>query len=216
MPKLRRDAERNRQLLVAVAAEVFAEQGIDASLNEIARRSGVGNATLYRRFPTRADLYAAIFVEADKALRQIVEDVQGIENGWTALVAYCERICGLDATSRVAHELMMTGVPGVPSIAEASEHGRQAMEELVERAQRQGVLRADVTTQDVTVALCSVAFMIPAAAEVAPDAWRRHLALVLDGLRATGSTELPDIAPPTTEQFHQIMAGLLIRQPRQS
>src|SRR4051812_27126806 len=82
--KLRRDAERNRKLLLDAAREVFAEHGLDASLDEIARRAGVGNATLYRRFPTRESLYAAVFADLGDIMRELGERALRIENAWNA------------------------------------------------------------------------------------------------------------------------------------
>lgn len=212
--RLRRDAERNRRLLVDAASEVFAEQGLDASLDEIARRAGVGNATLYRRFPTRADLYAAVYADAEILLREHIEQVLRIEDGWTALTTYCEFICRFGTSNRAACELMMAGASGVPSMSERRKHGEQAMHELVVRAQRQGSLRTDITVQDVFVALSAVGLMVPAASEVAPAAWRRQLALMLDGLRPSGASPLPPTPSLTSEQLHEIMPRLFLRRAR--
>src|ERR687887_1500113 len=92
-PGLRSDARRNRKLLLQAAGEVLREDGLDASLDEIARRAGVGNATLYRHFPTREKLCEAVFAEAGEELKLIWERVLCVEDPWQALVTYFEEAC---------------------------------------------------------------------------------------------------------------------------
>src|SRR5919202_6975888 len=91
-PGLRTDARRNRRRLLESAREVMREQGLDASLGEIARRAGVGNATLYRHFPTREALCEAVFAEFGSELEQIRKRVLRIEDPWTALVPLFEAV----------------------------------------------------------------------------------------------------------------------------
>src|SRR5947207_15991471 len=97
---LRADAERNRQALLAAARAVMSEQGLDAPLDEIARRAGVGNATLYRRFPTRTDLIVAVCAE------RMAEHVRAVEAGlaepdsWEALRRYISAAAALHARDR--------------------------------------------------------------------------------------------------------------------
>src|SRR3954454_19562531 len=96
---LRADAARNRSALVEAAREVFAEQGLDAPLDEIARRAGTGNATLYRRFPTRTDLLAAVFAE------RMVEQLHAVEAGlanpdpWDGFASYVETVGAMQSAT---------------------------------------------------------------------------------------------------------------------
>lgn len=210
-PRLRKDAERNRRLLVAAAVEVFSEQGLNASLDEIARRAGVGNATLYRRFPARADLYAAVYAEGDATVRRLQDEVLRIQDAWIALVTYFEGVSMLSVSNRALCELMMTGgFPGAPTFTEKWREGVKFMGELIGRAHDQGVLRPEVTVEDIGMALCSVQQMIPSAGSVAPNAWRRHLAFTLDGLRARGVDE-PGTPSLTDEQLHGLVQQLFLR-----
>jgi AcrR family transcriptional regulator len=200
-PKLRRDAQRNRQLLIEAATQVLSEHGLDAPLDEIARRAGVGNATLYRRFPTRDDLYEAVFAKAGDDLREIGERMLAIEDGWTALTSYLDEVCTFMATDRGLCDLMTQRMPRSPALNEIRLYGDNLVKTLLERAQRQGTARADIGLTDLILVMCSLQSVIPAVDAVAPDAWRRHLALTLDGLRPAAATPLP----PTGLSYDQLL-----------
>src|SRR5215204_7815679 len=92
---LRADAERNRQRIVEAARAVFAERGLDAPLDAIAERAGVGAGTLYRRFPRRDDLIVACFAPKLTEYAEAVEAALGLPNAWEGFCAYVERICGM-------------------------------------------------------------------------------------------------------------------------
>ncbi|HEY1970401.1 MAG TPA: helix-turn-helix domain-containing protein [Pseudonocardia sp.] len=213
-PKLRRDAQRNRQLLIEAATEVLSEHGLDAPLDEIARRAGVGNATLYRRFPTRDDLYEAVFAKAGDDLREIGDRVLAIKDGWTALTGYLDEVCTFMATDRGLCDLMTERMPRSPALNEIRIYADNLVKTLLERAQRQGTARADIGLPDLILVMCSLQRVIPAVDAVAPDAWRRHLALTLDALRPAAASPLP---PPalTYEQLVELAPNFAER-PRSS
>ncbi|MFE0044285.1 TetR/AcrR family transcriptional regulator [Streptomyces albireticuli] len=191
---LRRDARRNRELLVAAAREIYAEQGVDAPLDDIARRAGVGNATLYRRFPTRGALIEAVFGEGLTDTLRRGEDARHAEDAWEGLVRYLEYIFAGLAEDRGANDLMTTGVQGIPSLEALKAHHHGTVSLLIHRAQDQGTLRGDVVVEDLLFALAALGRVVPASETVAPGAWRRHLHLLLDGLRAEAARPLP--VPP--------------------
>jgi AcrR family transcriptional regulator len=181
--RLRADAERNRVALLAAAREVFSENGLDASLDEIARRAGVGNATLYRRFPTRQDLIAAVF--ADRKATQVDLAERALENAdpWSGFVEYVTAVCELQSTNRGLGELLVTlNFDGDERIAQLRATAQRRARELIRRAQDAGALRADFDLADLMLVLMANAGVIQRSAE--PDAWRRQLALLLDGLAA--------------------------------
>ncbi|MFD7313956.1 TetR/AcrR family transcriptional regulator [Streptomyces sp. NPDC059883] len=194
---LRRDAQRNRELLVASARDVFAEQGLDASLDEIARRAGVGNATLYRHFPDRAALIEAVFRESLGDTQRAGEEARLSDDAWAGLTTYLSSIFAGLAADRGANDLMTTGVRGVPSLEALHAENRETIGLLLARAQRQGTMRRDVTTEDLLFSLAALGRAVPALTTTAPDAWRRYLALLLDGLRAAPAA-VPLPAPPLT------------------
>lgn len=194
---LRRDARRNRALLTAAAREVFAEQGLDASLDEIARRAGVGNATLYRHFPNRAALIEAVFGELLARTSRAGEKTRESDDAWAGLTTYLEVIFAGLAADRGANDLMTTAIRGIPSLEALHVQNRETIGLLVRRAQRQGTMRGDITVEDLLFALASLGRAVPALTATAPDAWRRYLALLLDGLRAkaAGPLPVPSITP---------------------
>src|SRR5690349_8479952 len=105
--RLRADAERNRAALLASAREVFGEHGLDASLDEIARRAGVGNATLYRRFPTRRDLIAEVFAGQMAEYVDRAEEALREPDPWVAFVGYVTHLFEIQATDRGLSELLI-------------------------------------------------------------------------------------------------------------
>src|SRR6059036_1995244 len=108
-PGLRSDAQRNRERVVEAARDVFAEQGLEASTNEIARRAGVGVATLFRRFPTRGDLIAAAFAGKMHAYAEAIDQALADPDPWNGFCGYIERVCQMQADDRgFADVLTMT------------------------------------------------------------------------------------------------------------
>jgi AcrR family transcriptional regulator len=204
---LRRDARRNRELLIAAARQIYAEQGLDAPLDEIARRAGVGNATLYRRFPDRAALIEAVFHDSLAATLRAGEEARRSADAWRGLTAYLEHIFAGLAADRGANDLMTTGISGVPSLEALHEHNRETIGILIERAQRQGTMRGDIATEDLLFSLAALGRVVPASVAVNPQVWRRYLALLLDGLRAQAARPLP-VPPLTLEELGGVLRGL--------
>src|SRR5918997_10375 len=116
-PAQRSDARRNRMRLLDAAREVMREQGLDASLGEIARRAGVGNATLYRHFPTREALCEAVFTEYGSELEHIRARVERIPDAWDALSSWLEETCTAFATDQAFADLVIHGMPQSPANA---------------------------------------------------------------------------------------------------
>jgi AcrR family transcriptional regulator len=190
-PGLRSDARRNRRRLIDAAKIVMREQGLDASLGEIARRAGVGSATLYRHFPTREVLWEAVFTDYGNDLERIRERVLQIPDAWEALVTWLEDMCATCATDQAFADVVARGKPRSPALDEVGEQGVRLAATLLERAQRQGAVRSDVELADMLLIIYSLHQVIPIAARVAPDGWRRHLIIALDGLRPREGATLP-------------------------
>lgn len=195
-PPRRSDARRNWELLVAAARAEFAEQGLEAPLDVIARRAGVGNATLYRNFPTRAALINAVFHDVLTGTMTAGEQARTAPDAWAALNDYLRTVFVTLAADRGTNDLMTTNLEGIDALQAVHAHNRETMDILLSRGREQGVVRADATTEDVLFALAALGRAVPAltaaTAATTPDAWRRPLALFLDGLRAApGAPELP-------------------------
>ncbi|MFC8449736.1 TetR/AcrR family transcriptional regulator [Kitasatospora sp. NPDC057223] len=206
-PARRRDARRNRELLITAAREVYSEQGVDAPLNVIARHAGFGNATLYRHFPDRAALAEAVFREALGTIREAGEQARSAADPWAGLTGYLDRVFALLATDRGAGDLMTTGLAGVPSLDALHPHNLETVAMLVGRAQENGTVRGDVTPEDLLLTLAALGRVAPALEAAAPGAWHRPLALFLDGLRTPVARPLP-AAPLTSVQLASFLAEL--------
>lgn len=203
----RRDAQRNRDLLTAAARAAFAEAGLDAPLDDIARRAGVGNATLYRHFPDRGALVEAVFHDMLADRLAAGEEARRGADPWAALVTYLEGTFTALAADRGANDLMTTAISGAPSLAALHEHNRETLSLLTERARQQGTMRPDVTTPDLLFALAALGRAVPALTTVSPDGWRRFLALLLDGLRPPHGPGLPG-DPLSQEQLAGVLHAL--------
>ncbi|GAA5134080.1 hypothetical protein GCM10023320_61290 [Pseudonocardia adelaidensis] len=202
-PALRSDARRNRRRLLEAARGVMRQQGLEASLGEIARRAGVGNATLYRHFPTREALWEAVFAEYGSELEEIRERVLRIPDAWEALVTWLEETCAAFATDKAFADLVTRGMSQSPALNELCTTALRLSETLFRNAQRQGAIRPDAELTDLMFVMYSLQQVVPVTAQVAPDAWRRHLAIALAGLRSSEGPPLPPAAI-TFEQFVEL------------
>src|SRR4051794_40027849 len=191
---VRADAARNRQAIVEAARAVFAQQGLDAPLDEIAKRAGTGNATLYRRFPTRGDLVAAVFAD------RMAEHVAAVESGladddpWRGFASYIQAVGVLQARDRGIADLVTMNV-SAPQIEELRARAYDGLVRLVARAHEAGVLRADFTDQDVVLLLMANAGLVERAHGITAEASARLIHVLLDGFRAQAATDGP--AAPT-------------------
>lgn len=176
---LRADAQRNRQLLLAAARAAFTERGSEASLEDIARRAGVGVGTLYRHFPTRQALIEAVYVEEVGALcRSAADDVDG--SSWDALVQWFNRFVDYVATKRALLDEMMATIGQDARIFRSCHDAiTGAGEPLLNRAKQDGFVRPDVDFLDVIRMVSGITMIKNASA----DEIRRVLAVALDGLR---------------------------------
>ena len=210
---MRRHARRNHERLVEAAREVFGEQGVEAPLDAIARRAGVGIGTLYRHFPTREALVEAIFERRIGELVAVADAALAEPDGWTAFAGLLERTLALQAGDRVLKEVFVRHPPPAGRLASAREGLRRRCEEVLARAQAEGALRADFTFADLALLLWSFRPVIDATAALGPDLWRRHLHLLLDGLRTPAAT--PQSQPPLSDDdLHAAMRALRESQRR--
>jgi AcrR family transcriptional regulator len=193
---LRRDAQRNHDLIVAAAREAFATLGLDASVEEIARRAGVGMGTLYRRFPSKEDLIDAVLAEAFEQYTDAVEQALAVEDPWEGFCHFLERALTLHAQNRGLKDIVASREHGRARADAMRARVRPLFKRLVARAQEHGALRPDFAVEDLPLLLWAGGSVIEAGGTVAPEAWRRYLGLILDGLRADAATPLAQ--PPLT------------------
>jgi AcrR family transcriptional regulator len=204
---LRRDARRNRDAILAAARGAFAKEGLNASLEGIARQAGVAIGTLYRHFPTRLDLVEELFIEKYTEWVEAAEQAATMDDAWQAFCFYLEKVCELQACDRAFNELVSTRLPKDAVCAQVNDHAQRLAHQIFDNAQRQGVLRDDVTAGDLAFVIWSQAGIIQATRTVAPNAWRRHLHLMLDAFRADHAHELPE-PPLTLSQIEQTLTTM--------
>jgi AcrR family transcriptional regulator len=201
---LRSDAERNRRLVLEAAAQAFAEEGFDVGMAEIARRAGVGNATVFRRFPSKDALVLAIFEDRIAESIAATEQAAQIDDPWDALVYCLEKSAELQARDRGFFQATEQVLLKHPELLAHHRRILDAVDPLVDRAQEAGVLRNDVTTLDVLGLTKAAVACIPPSSTLRADGWRRSLALILDGMRPEAATPLP-VPPMTYEEIARAM-----------
>lgn len=199
----RRDAEENHARIVAAARRVLAEDGGDVAVGRIAAAAGVGVGTVYRHFPDKDALVDAVLDEAFGEIIAAAERGLDADDAWSGLVEFLEEVGRMHAVNSGLREIVTGSAAGRERAATMRRRLRPLLRRLVERAQQEGTLRADLAPEDVPMILWATARVVERAGAVAPDAWRRLLGLVLDGLRADAATPLP--APAlTTAQLDRI------------
>lgn len=203
---LRVDAARNRGRIMEAAQAAFAERGLEVPLEDVAERAGVGIATLYRRFPTRESLIAACFERRLDEYARAAEEALEAPDGWTGFCAYVQRICEMQAADRGLKDVLTRTFPNARALEANRARGFDLFLRLIERAKAEGSLRSDFVPEDYVLLLMGNAGVVQGAGEAAPDAWRRYVALMVDGLRSECATPLPP--PPSPRQILRAMLRL--------
>ncbi|MFF3905488.1 TetR/AcrR family transcriptional regulator [Streptomyces sp. NPDC001848] len=181
---MRADARRNYERLLKAAAEAFAEHGENASLDDIAKRAGVGSGTLYRHFPTRQDLLEAAYVDRVRAMAARADEIARELPAGEALVEWLNELCAGTIQVRGMKALLGSAVTDGSSAAVTAcgTSMKEAAARLVEAAQKEGTLRADVKP----IEILRLAHGVATASELADGQGkdiRRYLSLLTDGLR---------------------------------
>ncbi|MEU2426421.1 helix-turn-helix domain-containing protein [Streptomyces sp. NPDC007851] len=171
----RKDAARNYDALVTAAREAFAEHGADVSLEDVARRAGVGIGTLYRNFPTRRDLFESVYADEVNALCRAAVELTGQEP-WEALTSWLDRFTGYMVTKRAVREAL-NDESEIFSACRESMYA--AGGPLLERAQKAGVVRTDMEIGD----LLRMVSGITATAFDDDTQRKRVMGIALDGVR---------------------------------
>ena len=181
---LRRDAERNRRRILEAASAAFAERGLAATTDEIAARAEVGIGTVYRHFPDKELLIEALLEERLTELVARAEQALEADDPWDALVEALDYMLTLQATDRGLKELLLSSAHGRAGISRVRERFAPVGDRLVERAQQAGRMRPDVRGSDMALVQMMIGAAVDYTRPVEPEAWRRMLAIVIDGLRA--------------------------------
>jgi AcrR family transcriptional regulator len=190
--RLRADAARNSERIARAAREVYAEIGPDATLDDIARRAGVGIATLYRRFPNKEELVrAALEQSIAEQLSPAIEQALGDDDPKRGLATLMGATMSLVA--REHHTLAAANNAGTIT-AEVTAPILDSLTLLTRRGQEAGVFRADLVPGDIHTMMAMLAGVLPNM-DPGGDGWQRYVVLVMDALSPVGASPLPPAVP---------------------
>jgi len=187
---LRADARRNHDAVIAAAKQLFADQGLNAQMPDVAKVAKVGVGTVYRHFPTKDDLIAALVAERFERLAEKAREGLEAADSWEAICDFIRFSAQIQADDRGLCEVMGTR-PEVMDDAARAVGLAELCDQLVKRAQRSGQLRRDLAWEDIPMIACSLGRITQAAVGPAAGRWPRLLEIIIDGLRAPGSGKLP-------------------------
>ena len=190
-PTLRADARRNREAVLAAARERFGKCGLDCQMEDIARTAGVGVGTVYRHFPTKHDLIAALVTDRFRRLAQRAERALAEADPWQEFCDLMRYSAELQVRDRALSEFLSSQ----PQLGqhEAVQSGLADLTaELIAKAQRAGGMRKDAVIEDVPTLICGLGAVTAGAAGNMPELnWERYVEIMLDGLRSPGVNKLP-------------------------
>jgi AcrR family transcriptional regulator len=203
---LRRDAEINRQRLLAAAGELFAQRGLDVTLNDIAHHAGVGVGTAYRRFANKEEVIDALFEQRLDEVAAVAAEAFEEPDAWRGLTALLERSLQMQLEDRGLTELLNSPQVRRHRINDARDRIAPLIDAIVDRAKTEGVLRPDVEGTDAIFIQVALAAVMDSTRDVEPTLYRRYLTIFLDGMRADHGplTALP-VAALSTKHTHAIM-----------
>ena len=181
---LRSDARDNRERILAVARTTFADAGLDVSMREIARRAGVGPATLYRRFPTKEALVTEAFGAQMAACTAAVDEGLADPDPWHGFCRMIEKVCTLHAQDRGFTAAFISAFPRAIDFTQARGHALRSIAELARRAKAAGRLRSDFVLDDLILVLMANSGIQASSPDAAVAASRRLSALFIRSFSA--------------------------------
>jgi AcrR family transcriptional regulator len=200
---LRKDAARNRALLVQAGREVFAERGLEASLDDVAHHAGLGVGTAYRHFANKFELARAIFTEAVEEIVQTARAAAAMDDPWAGIVTFLEQTAEVQTKDRGLREVVM-GVHDNAEMERINDVISPLLTDLVDRAKAAGVVRPELDATDVGVAVMMLCTVADITADVEPGLWRRYLPMLLDGLRKGSPLPVPALSQ---DEFRTAMSS---------
>jgi AcrR family transcriptional regulator len=188
---LRSDAERNRARIIAAARTVFRRAGLTASMASVARDAQVGIATIFRHFPAKEDLVAAVFADRMDAYADLVAAALDDPDPWRGFTGYFEAACAMQAADHGFADVLTMIFPTAETLEGRRREAYDGMVRLIDRAKAAGGLRADFDPSDLVLLHMATAGVVNATGEHAPDSWRRVAALLIQSCAAPARGALP-------------------------
>jgi AcrR family transcriptional regulator len=205
---LRKDAERNRQRLLAAAGELFARRGLDVTLNDVAHHAGVGVGTAYRRWANKEQLIDELFAqrldEHAALARQALDD----PDAWHGLTSFMQQSLRMQLEDRGLNELINNPALGQDLVNQARDRNAPLINAIVERAKAAGHLRPEFEGTDLVFIQIALTALAQRTRDTDPGLYRRYLTMFLDGVRADRGplSELP-VDALSTDQTHTVMTS---------
>ena len=187
---LRSDARRNHEAVIAAAKRLFADKGLEAQMPEIAKAANVGVGTVYRHFPTKDDLIAAMATERFDLMAERAREDLELQDPWEGLSDFIRFATQIQAGDRGLCEVMGSR-PEVMNEAAFAAGLPELVDQLIRRAQSSGQLRRDLDWEDIPLIICGLGGVTHGAPAPSVGRWPRLVEIILDGLRAPGSDVLP-------------------------
>lgn len=188
---LRADAARNAERILRAARDVYAELGPDAPMEAVAVRAGVGERTLYRRFPTKGELARAVIDQSiAETLTPVIERAMRSRNPLRGLTNLIEAAIALGASEHNA----LTAARQGGALTDVSVQLDAALTDLTRRAQAAGLVRADLVADDLP-RMVAMLYSVLGTMDPASDGWRRYVALMIDAISTSNPTRLPRAVP---------------------
>ena len=186
----RADARRNRERVLLAARRLFAQHGLDAQMDRIAAGAGVGVGTVYRHFPNKEDLLEALIEDRFERLAAAGREALEVADPWRGFCQFMTYSAGVMAEDRALSDAMSQWSERMQEAAAAS-GVNEITAQLIARAQESGDLRPEVEVSDVPMVICGLGRAAHIEITGMPFSWERFLALILDGMRASGGSPLP-------------------------
>ncbi len=204
---LRRDAERNRELLLAAASDVFADRGLDATMHDIAAHAGLGVGTAYRRFANKQEIVEALFEQRLERVATLGEAAQRDPDAWHGFTTYLEQVLQLQQEDRGLTDIINHPHLGPDRAREARDRITPLLDAIVQRAKDQGTLRSDFDTSDIVFLQYALGALMDRTRQTEPALYRRYLTMFLDGIRGDHRplTQLP-VSPLTADLTQATMS----------
>jgi AcrR family transcriptional regulator len=203
---LRKDAALNRDRLLGAASELFAERGLDVTLNDIAHYAGVGVATAYRRFANKEEVIDALFEQRLQVVAAVAQQALTDSDAWRGLVTFLERSLEMQFGDRGLTQVMNSPALGNVRVAEARDRIAPLIKALVERAKQAGAVRPDLDQTDIIFIQVGLSAIIESSRGLSPELYRRYLAIFLDGIRKKPRTFTDlSVEPMSAEETHMAM-----------
>lgn len=197
--RLRADAARNHQRILRAARDLFAERGLEVTLDDVAEAAGVGVGTVYRRFANKQELIAEVFEQTVTDMAEAAEAAYADPDTWHGLCRLFEWSCNHMAGNRGFGEVMLELPDAMERFVSVRNRIKPVVTRLIDKAVSEGVLRPDIAASDFFAMISMVEAIATFARPVNPELWRRYAAIILDGVRADHLPRVPLTVPPLND-----------------